>query len=107
MQSSLLIFGSLSWPSLTRAGIGLIRPDVTDARKSAIVPAIAGDFLDWPSISILQNLGAKSSIVSGTHLKYSPFFGAGRRRPGSIYTAWRTRQSNEGFEYQLYNELSE
>jgi hypothetical protein len=46
MQSSLMIFGSLSWPSLTPESTGLIRPDVADAPKSAIAPAIVGDFLD-------------------------------------------------------------
>src|SRR6184192_3654192 len=46
MQSSLMIFGSLSWRGLTAGGTGLIRPDVADARKSATAPAIAGDFLD-------------------------------------------------------------
>jgi len=40
------IFGSLSWPSLTPESTGLIWPDVADAQKSAIAPAIAGDFLD-------------------------------------------------------------
>src|SRR5439155_18319861 len=46
MQSSLMIFGSLSWRGLTAGSTGLIRPDVADARKSAIALAIAGDFLD-------------------------------------------------------------
>jgi hypothetical protein len=41
-----MIFGSLSWQGLTAGSTGLIRPDVADARKSAIAPAIAGDFLD-------------------------------------------------------------
>jgi hypothetical protein len=40
------IFGSLSWPSLTPQRAGLIRPDVPDALKCAIAPAIMGDFLD-------------------------------------------------------------
>src|SRR6266446_10897967 len=46
MQSSLMIFGLLSWPSLTAGSTGLIRPDVPDAPKSAIAPAMVGDFLD-------------------------------------------------------------
>jgi hypothetical protein len=46
MHSSLLIFGSLSCPGLTVGSGGLIRPDVADAPKSAIAPAIAGHPLD-------------------------------------------------------------
>jgi hypothetical protein len=46
MQSSSIIFGSRPWPSLTSESTGLIRPDVADARKCAIAPAIVGDFLD-------------------------------------------------------------
>jgi hypothetical protein len=42
----LLIFGLLSWSGLTVGSIGLIRPDVPDAPKSAIAPAIAGHLLD-------------------------------------------------------------
>jgi hypothetical protein len=46
MQSSLMIFGSLWWPGPAPESTGLIRPDVADARKSAIAPAMAGDFVD-------------------------------------------------------------
>jgi len=46
MHSSLLIFGSLSWSGLTVGNTGLIRPDVADGPKSAIVLASAGDLLD-------------------------------------------------------------
>jgi hypothetical protein len=46
MHSSLLIFGSLSWPGLTVGSTGLIRPDVPDGPKSAIAPAIAGHLPD-------------------------------------------------------------
>jgi hypothetical protein len=46
MHSSLLIFGLLSWPGLTVGSTGLIRPDVPNAPKSAIAPAIAGHLLD-------------------------------------------------------------
>jgi hypothetical protein len=46
MHSSLLIFSLLSWSGLAVGSTGLIRPDVPDAPKSAIAPAIAGDFLD-------------------------------------------------------------
>jgi len=41
-----VIFGSLSWPGLTPESTGLIQRDVADAPKSAIAPAIVGDFLD-------------------------------------------------------------
>ena len=46
MHSSLLIFGLLSWSGLAVGSTGLLRPDVPDAPKSAIAPAIAGHLLD-------------------------------------------------------------
>jgi len=87
MQSSLMIFGSLSWRGLTAGSTGLIRPDVADARKSAIALAIAGDFLDQQcGIAPAQagSAAATRRIVEAAGWKgwgcYFTSFSRGRRR---------------------------
>jgi hypothetical protein len=80
-----MIFGSLWWPGRAPEGTGLIRPDVADARKSAIAPAIAGDFLDQQcGIAPAQAGSAGATLwmaeAAGWIGCYFTSFSRGRRR---------------------------